>query len=183
MLSPFMMPSSQKLSPHRQQSPRMTPIRTVSSVVDGFRALRPDSPAQLSPIERGPRNKRRVRHESLGGSGSLYRTAAKIPSRRLGHSPQISVPSISVSQPSSEGSSRERISSFLRTIPRYDEHNIYWFCFSAHSLTLEDFTSVFATREREKLCICTDNQQCNGCNNKTGTTRFIVASVVDLGPH
>lgn len=108
MLSPFTIPPSQLPSPRRQQSPRITPIRTGSPAIgyDRSGTLRPESPAQLSPLDRDPRDKRRMRHESLSRSGSPYRSPGNIPSPRPGHSPQISVPSISVSQPSRQGISQ-----------------------------------------------------------------------------
>ena len=108
MLSPLTIPPSQQPSPYRQQSPRMTLTRTGSPAVgyDRSGVLRPESPAQLSPLERDPRDKRRMRHESDSRPGSPYRMATNIPSPRLGHSPQISVPSISVSRPSGQGNSQ-----------------------------------------------------------------------------
>lgn len=113
MLSPLTIPRSQQPSPLRQQSPRMTPVRTGSPAIGYDRSgmLRPESPAQLSPLERDPRDKRRMRHESLSRSGSPYRTAANIPSPRPGHSPQLSVPSVSTSQPLRQGSSQGHVRS------------------------------------------------------------------------
>jgi hypothetical protein len=101
------MPPFQQPSPYRQQSPRLMPIRTGSPAVgyDRSGALRPASPAQFSP-ERDPRDKRRMRHESLSRSGSPYRATPSMSSPRPGHSPQMSVPSISVSQPPRQGSSQ-----------------------------------------------------------------------------
>lgn len=98
MLSPFTIPPSQQPSPYRQQLPRMTPIRAGSPAV-GYDRSRPGSPAQLSPLEKDPRGGRRMRHESVSRSGSPYLSAANVPSPRAGHSPQMSVPSISMSQP------------------------------------------------------------------------------------
>jgi len=108
MLSPLTIPRSQQPSPFRQQSPRMTPIRTGSPAIGYDRSgmLRPESPAQLSPLERDPRDKRRMRHESLSRSGSPYRTAADVPSPRPGHSPHLSTPSVSSSQPLRQGHNR-----------------------------------------------------------------------------
>ncbi|KAF9651726.1 hypothetical protein BDM02DRAFT_553409 [Thelephora ganbajun] len=81
MLSPLTIPSSLQPAPYRQQSPRMMPLRTGSPAVGHNRpgTLRPESPVQLSPLERDPRDKRRMRHESTSRSGSPYRTPASIP--------------------------------------------------------------------------------------------------------
>lgn len=106
MLSPFTIPPS--LQPHRQQPPRMTPIRTGSPAV-GYDRSRPQSPAQLSPLEKDPRGGRRMRHESTSRSGSPYLTAANVLSPRAGHSPQMSVPSISMSQPLRQDNGHGRI--------------------------------------------------------------------------
>lgn len=91
MLSPFAVPPSQKSSPYLPQSPRLIPIRTGSPAIRR-------SPAQLSPLERGSRDTQRMVHEPPGRSGS--------PSLRPGHSHHMSVPSISVSQLSRQGSSQ-----------------------------------------------------------------------------
>lgn len=95
-----MIPPSGHSSPYRQQSPLVPPIRTGSPAVGYGRSgtLRPESPAQ-SPLEGHPRDRRRMRYETVSRSGSPHRGPGGIPSSRPGHSPQISVPSISVSQP------------------------------------------------------------------------------------
>lgn len=84
------------------------PSRTGSPAVGYDRpgALRPASPAQLSPLENDSRDRRRMRHESVSRSGSPYRAPQNMPSPRLGHSSQMSVPSISVSQSPRPGSSQ-----------------------------------------------------------------------------
>ena len=84
----------------------MTPIRTSSPAIgyDRSGTLGPESPVRLSPLERDPRDKRRAGHESVSRSGSPFRMPASIPSPHRGHSPHMSVPSISVSQPSRQGS-------------------------------------------------------------------------------
>ena len=82
-----------------------TPSRTNSPAIgyDRSGALRPVSPAQSSPVERDPRDRRWMRHESDSRPGSPYRAP---PSPRLGHSPRVSVPSISVSQSPRQGGSQ-----------------------------------------------------------------------------
>lgn len=84
-----------------------TPTRTGSPAIgyDRSGALRPASPAQSS-LESDPRDKRRMRRESISRSGSPYYGSQNMPSPRLGHSPQLSVPSISVSQPPRPASSQ-----------------------------------------------------------------------------
>lgn len=95
-------PSRQSL-PYRQQSPRITPIRTGSPAVGyGRSGTRPESPSQLSPLD--GRDRRQSRYETVSRSGSPYRAPGSISSPRHGHSPHMSVPSISVSQPSRQGS-------------------------------------------------------------------------------
>lgn len=99
MLSPFALPPSRQPSPYRQQSPRLTPNRTGSPAVGHDRSGTTgfEFPAQLSPLERDTRDKRRTVHESADRSGSPYRASQNAPSPRTGHSPRMSVPSISVS--------------------------------------------------------------------------------------
>lgn len=99
LLSPFTIPPSLQPAPYRQQSPRMTPIRAGSPAVNYDRSgLYSESPIQPSILDRDPRDGRRTGRESVGGPGSPYRAPGSVPSPRLGHSPQTSVPSISVSQ-------------------------------------------------------------------------------------
>ena len=102
MLSPLMIPPSLGSSPYRQQSPSTVPIRTGSPAVGNDKpgTLRPESPAQLSPLEGDPRDKRRMRYESINGSGN------NSTSPRPGHSPQMSVPSTFMSQQSRQDSSQ-----------------------------------------------------------------------------
>lgn len=100
MLNPFTLPPSRQPSPYLQQSPRLMPIRT------GSPSIGHESTAHLSPLERDSRDKRRSIHESASRSGSPYRAPGNVPSPRPGHSPQISVPSISVSQLPRQGSSQ-----------------------------------------------------------------------------
>ena len=106
MLSPLGISPSQRSPTYRQRSPRMTPIRTSSPAIgyDRSGTLGPESPVRLSPLERDPRDKRRAGHETVSRSGSPFRMPASIPSPHRGHSPHMSVPSISVSQPSRQGS-------------------------------------------------------------------------------
>jgi hypothetical protein len=106
MLSPSAIPPSRRSSSYRRGSPHITPIRTGSPVVGYGRSgtHRPESPARLSPLE--GRDQRQTRHETVSRSGSPYRAPGRVSSPRLSHSPHLSVPSISVSQPSRQGGSQ-----------------------------------------------------------------------------
>lgn len=108
MLSPFTLPPSRQSSPYRQQSPRLIPIRTGSPAIgrDISGTLGFESPTQLSPLDRDSRDKRRTIHEHTSRSGSPHRAPGDVPSPRPGHSIQMSVPSISVSQLPRQGGSQ-----------------------------------------------------------------------------
>jgi len=93
MLSPFTLPPSRQSSPYRQQSPRLIPIRTGSPAIgrDMSGTLGFESSAQLSPLDRDSRDKRRTIHEHTSRSGSPHRAPGDVPSPRPGHSIHMSL--------------------------------------------------------------------------------------------